>query len=129
VGEVPVANIPISEWSPHAAVHFINSLPMDLTEAQLGELDDSFGFSQTNNAEIGRAWFIQVAKRRYLPAYDTMEAHLNRYGRTRLVKPVYVALAKNGDDAELARQLFDSAKNSYHPLTITAIESGLNKVE
>ncbi len=128
VGEVPVANIPISEWSPHAAVHFINSLPMDLTEAQLGELDDSFGFSQTNNAEIGRVWFIQVAKRRYLPAYDTMEAHLNRYGRTRLVKPVYVALAKNGDDAELARQLFDSAKNSYHPLTITAIESGLNKV-
>ncbi len=128
-GEVQVANIPLSEWSPHAAVHFINNLPKELTEAQLSELDEQFGFSQTRNAEIGRAWFIQVAVRRHLPAYKGMEAHLNRYGRTRLIKPVYVALAKNGEDTELAHQLFEEAQNSYHPLTITAIKSGFDKVD
>jgi hypothetical protein len=58
-----------------------------------------------------------------------MEAHLNRYGRTRLIKPVYVALVKNGKDGELAHQLFDEAKNSYHPLTITGIETAFKKAE
>jgi hypothetical protein len=128
-GELSVDNIPMSDWSPHAGVHFINSLPVGLTEAQLSELDNSFGFSTTRNAEIGRAWFIQVAKRRQLPAYKAMEAHLNRYGRTRLIKPVYVALVKNGEDGELAHQLFDEAKNSYHPLTITGIETAFKKAE
>ena len=129
VGEATVESIPMSDWSPHAAVHFINSLPTDLNDAQLGELDGSFGFSPTRNAEISRAWFIQVAKRRYLPAYKAMETHLNNYGRTRLIKPVYVALAKNGEDTELAHQLFEDAKSSYHPLTISSIETGFNKAK
>ena len=128
-GEVPVDNIPLSDWSPHATVYFINSLPMDLSTDQLLELDNSFGFSETRNAEIGRAWFIQVATRRHLPAYDAMEAHLNRYGRTRLIFPVYMALSNNGGDAELARSLFDGARGKYHPLTVTAIEYGFNKTQ
>jgi leukotriene-A4 hydrolase len=128
-GEVAATAIPMSEWSPHAAVHFINNLPLELSEEQLNELDDSFGFSNTRNAEISRAWFIQVANRRHLPAYKAMEAHLNHYGRTRLIKPVYVALAKNGEDTELAHQLFEDAKSSYHPLTISSIETGFGKVE
>ncbi len=126
-GETPVAAIPLSDWSPQATVHFINSLPLELSEAQLSELDSVFGFSQTRNAEIGRTWFIQVAGRRHLPAYAAMEAHLNRYGRTRLVEPVYMALAKNGEDAELSQHLFGQAKGKYHPLTVTAIESGFKK--
>ncbi len=122
IGEIPVNNIPLSAWSPYATVHFINSLPLGLTEAQLIELDDSFGFSQTRNAEIGRAWFIQVAARRHLPAYEAMKAHLNRYGRTRLIQPVYEALVENGENAELAAGLFEVARTQYHPLTITAIQ-------
>jgi len=53
-GEVPVEEIPLSEWSPQATVHFINSLPIELSEAQLNELDTSFAFSQSGNAEISR---------------------------------------------------------------------------
>ena len=128
-GEVQVANIPLASWSPQATVHFINSLPIDLTGAQLTELDDSFGFSETRNAEIGRAWFTQVAARRFLPAYETMEAYLNRYGRTRLIYPVYMALVENGQDAELAHEVFNVARQNYHPLTITSIESGFSKSE
>ena len=121
-GEVAVDNIPLSDWSPHATVHFINSLPPELTPTQLLELDDKLGFSLTRNAEISRAWFIQVAARRHLPAYPAMESHLVRYGRTRLILPVYRALAENGDDAELARELFNAAQTQYHPLTIAAIQ-------
>jgi hypothetical protein len=58
-----------------------------------------------------------------------MEGHLNRYGRIHLILPVYLALAKNGSDAELANDLFDGAKNTYHPLTVMIIERSLDKAE
>jgi len=129
VGEITVDDILLEKWSPHATVHFLNNLPLDLTEAQLLELDNGFGFSQTRNAEIGRAWFIQVATRRFLPAYEVMKAYLNSYGRTRLIYPVYMALLNNGKDADLAREIFNGARQNYHPLTNTYIENGLSKPE
>jgi TPR repeat protein len=78
--------------------------------------------SRSSNAEIARTWFIQVAERQHRPAYPQLKAHLSRYGRTRLVQPVYEALAANGEDRELARELFDQARAAYHPLTQAAIE-------
>jgi hypothetical protein len=128
VGELAVENIPQQDFSPQATVYFINNLPLELNEEQLAELDNGFGFSQSLNAEIARTWFIQVATRRYQAAYPEMRAYLNRYGRTRLVKPVYEALAKNGQDAELSREVFDAAKAKYHPLTKRAIANSLDSI-
>jgi leukotriene-A4 hydrolase len=128
-GEIPVNEIPMQDWSPQATVHFINSLPTELTEAQMTELDESFGFSETRNAEISRVWFIQVATRRYLPAYGAMSAHLDHYGRIRLIQPVYQALAQNGSDATLAHGIFDAAKDKYHPLTVISIEYAFKQIE
>ena len=121
-GEIDIGNVPASGWSPQGMIHFINSLDADLSEEQLIELDAALGLSDTHNAEIGRTWFIQVAKRQYRQGYEKLEEYLNRYGRTRLVKPVYQALVQNGSDAWLARGMFERARGLYHPLTITSIE-------
>ena len=86
------------------------------------------GLSETQNAEIGRTWFIQVAERRHRPAYAGLASHLQRFGRTRLVRPVYVALAQNGEDAALAKQLFDEARGNYHPLTNASIERAFRRI-
>ncbi|MBT8092317.1 MAG: M1 family metallopeptidase [Gammaproteobacteria bacterium] len=115
-GELDTAAIPIGEWSAHAAVHFINSLPADLSDERLSELDAALGLSKTSNAEIARTWFIQVAERRHEAAYGDMAAYLNRYGRGRLIFPIYMALANNGSDRELSLQLFEQARAAYHPL-------------
>jgi aminopeptidase N len=124
-GKIDTAEIPITSWSPQATVHFINSLPADIPEDRLAELDEGLGFSDTRNAEIGRTWFIQVAKRRFTPAYEKLERHLNRFGRSRLIYPVYVALAENGTDFELARTMFAKARAAYHPLTDARIARAL----
>jgi len=124
-GEIGVEDIPVADWSPQAMVHFINSLDTNLPEARLGVLDAAFSLSDTRNAIVGRAWFIQVAQRRYLPVYDKLEQHLNRFGRIWLIHPVYKALAENGVDLELAREMFERAREHYHPLTINRIESVL----
>jgi len=125
IGEATLQDLPVEQWSPQALIHFINSLPADLPHDKVMSLDWSLGLSDTRNAEIARTWFIQVAKRRFEPAYDALKAHLNRYGRARLVTPIYGALATNGHDAELAYSMFEQARSAYHPLTISYIESAL----
>ena len=124
-GELGLNQLTVDSWSPQAMVHFINSLPADLSNEALSDLDNTLGLSAARNAEIGRTWFIQVAKRQYRDAYDKLEQHLNRYGRTRLVLPVYRAMTENGADIELAREMFARARGKYHPLTIASISSVL----
>ena len=124
-GDTALEDFSVEDWSPQARIHFINSLPGDLEHDRLAELDAAWGLSDTRNAEIGRTWFIQVAQRRYLPAYDKLEAHLNRYGRGRLIAPVYYALASNGEDRALALELFEQARHAYHPVAAGWIESTL----
>ena len=126
-GQIELGEIPVGDWSPHGTIHFINSLPTDLSEEQLSELDSGWGLSDTGNAEISRTWFIQVAERRYTDAYEQLEVHLNRFGRGRLIAPVYGALASNGEDHELAREMFERARGAYHPITSGWIEAGLEK--
>ena len=108
-------------------VHFINSLPADLSDSELRELDEALGLSTTGNAEIVRTGFMQVAERQFREAYDEMEQHLNRYGRTRLVNPVFNALVENGSDAALARAMFERARAKYHPITVSRISLTLQE--
>ncbi|MBT8080919.1 MAG: M1 family metallopeptidase [Gammaproteobacteria bacterium] len=126
-GDTALADVDISAWSPHAKIHFINSLPADLSQAMLAELDAKWQLSETTNAEMARTWFIQVAARRYTDVYAQLEAHLNRYGRGRLIAPVYRALMENGEDAQLAREMFERARHAYHPITAGWIEMSLDR--
>jgi leukotriene-A4 hydrolase len=126
-GDLPLDLVPAASWPPKVMVHFINSLPADLDHEQLAAVDAAFGLSATRNAEIARTWFIQVGERRYEPAYEALEVHLNRFGRTRLVDPVYKALANNGSDRELAIKMFNRARGNYHPITVAKIEYTIGK--
>jgi aminopeptidase N len=125
-GERAVDKLSVTQWSPQATVYFIKALPDSLTADQLSELDAALEFSSSRNAEVARAWFIEVARRRFEPAYGEMRGHLGLYGRTRLVKPVYEALVQNGRDGELAREIFEQVRGNYHPLTVAAIQPVLH---
>ncbi len=97
-------------------MHFINSLPADLPDERLQRLDRRSG--SQHNAER-RDWphVVHPGGEASTPtrAYDAMERYLNRYGRGRLVRPIYEALAANGSDLELAREMFARARAAYHP--------------
>jgi aminopeptidase N len=124
-GDIDVAEVPVDGWSPQAFIHFINSLPADLPREKLTELDQALGLSSTRNAEIGRTWFIQVAERRYTDAYEELAAFVSRYGRGRLIGPVYMALAENGEDLAMARELFAGARHAYHPVIVAGLSKAL----
>jgi hypothetical protein len=119
----------ILEYFNHFAFQTLTTeVFLDYLDEKLAALDAGLGLSTTQNAEIARTWFIQVAKRRFEPVYEQLEAHLNRHGRARLITPIYGALAANGHDAELANSMFQKARSSYHPLTIGYIERTLKRV-
>jgi len=120
-GELAVDKLSTENWSPQATVYFIKALPPALAEQQLTEVDGALGLSASRNAEIARAWFTEVARRRHLPAYGALRNHLGRFGRIRLIEPVYRELAANGRDGDLAREIFSEYRSRYHPLTIAAI--------
>ncbi len=124
-GEIDIDRIPTKDWSPHATIHFIERVAEDLSDDKLAELDTALTLSDTQNAEIARTWFTQVAKRRYRPAYPQLQDYLARYGRARLIVPIYTALAGNGEDAQFAMDVFAAARENYHPQTIGYIESRL----
>jgi aminopeptidase N len=124
-GDLDLADIVVDDWSPQARIHFINSLPADLSLAKIRELDEAWQLSGSSNAEIGRTWFIQVASRRHVDAYDALEAYVNRHGRGRLIVPIYRALAENGEDLELAQDMFEQARSKYHPATVSWAENAL----
>ena len=124
-GEMPVDELPTEDWSAQAAVHFINSLPDELSDDQLSQLDTALGLSDSRNAEISTTWFIQVAERQYRAAYGKLEQHVNRYGRLKLIYPVYRALARNGADMELAREMFAEAREKYHPIAVAGVSRAL----
>jgi hypothetical protein len=122
LGELATHKLEAEHWSPQATVQFIQSLADELEPDRLVELDENLGLSRSGNAEITRSWFIEVAKRRHLPAYPSMQSYLARYGRTRLIRPVYSALVGNGQDRARAKSLFEENQAAYHPLTVAAIE-------
>jgi len=126
-GELPTDEIPAGDWSPHALLNFLSSLPAGVSPEQLRALDETLGLSTIGNAEIARAWFTLVAKRRHLPAYDALAQHLQRYGRTWIISGIYRGLATNGQDLDLAWKLYEQSRHVYHPITEQAIEKILTE--
>lgn len=125
-GEIEADKIPFESWSPQMVVNLLNKLPPETSDEQLSALNAAMGLSESRNAEIAREWFTQVANRRHLAAYPAMREHLQRFGRTWLLSGTYRGLVNNGQDAELARELFDASKSKYHPLTRISIEKVLS---
>ena len=58
-----------------------------------------------------------------------MREFLGRFGRAWLLRPIYEALAENGEDRDLANEIFAEMRPRYHPLTIAAIAPALQADE
>ena len=116
------------DWSTHEWLHFIRTLPDTMTEAQLKDLDQSFGFTASNNSEIKAAWFKVAINQGYgrqiLPA---IREFLVNVGRRKFLTPIYTALMENGM-AEEAKSIFNEAKANYHSVSYNTIDALVNKL-
>jgi hypothetical protein len=115
-----------AQWSTQEWMHFVDGLPRALGAASLAALDKQFGLTATGNAEIAHVWFRLAIAARYTPAYAAMESYMTRIGRRKLIVPLYRDLAATPDGMALARQIYATARDGYHPMAQDAVDAILN---
>lgn len=110
-----------SGWTTHEWLHFINTLPDDLSMENFAALDEKFALSTAQNAEIANAWYMQAIAAGYEPAMPALEKFLMSVGRGKFIYRLYGALAANGR-GDWARTVYASARAGYHPIAQRRID-------
>ncbi|MFC4654541.1 M1 family metallopeptidase [Rheinheimera marina] len=122
-----LSKLQTTDWSIHQWLHFINQLSASVRPDQLAALDQTFGLSQSQNAEIASAWFAQAISRNYQSALPHIKTFLLQVGRRKFVVPLYQQLASMPGGQAMATQIYQQAKAGYHPLTQVAVERVLKR--
>ena len=115
-----------SGWVSQQWVHFVRALPADLPATRLSDVDAAFGFSRSRNIEVGTSWLeLSIESGLALDDPDQSEAvvdFLTRHGRAAYVKRVYAKLAASPEGKVRARQIYASARPTYHSVTRTVVD-------
>lgn len=118
----PPEKLEVKEWSSHEWLHFIRNLPESTSAEQLKELDRAFGFTNSGNSEILAGWFMHAIAREYEPAYPALREFLISAGRRKFLMPLYKKLMETPKGAEMARNIYETARPNYHFVSVNSID-------
>ena len=127
-GDMKVLETASQSWSTHEWLHFLNGLP-EASQDQFAELDATFEFTGTQNAETAFAWYMQAIKGGYEPAMPELESFLMTVGRGKFIYRLYGAL-KNSEREDLqfwAQDIYEAARPGYHPIAQRRIDDIMGK--
>jgi len=126
-GAIAAADIETAEWSTHEWLHFLNTLPDDLSGDQFAALDEAFSLTGARNAEIAFAWYMNAIRGAYEPAIPALEEFLLTVGRGKFIYRLYGALAEHGR-REWALEVYERARSGYHPIAQRRVEERLERL-
>ena len=89
-------------------------------------LDNAFGFTHSTNSEIQCDWYYHCIVNNYTVAQAFIEKFLTSVGRRKFLTPLYKAYIKTAEGKILAKQIFEKARNKYHPLAQHTVGELLN---
>ncbi|MGS0726638.1 leukotriene A4 hydrolase C-terminal domain-containing protein, partial [Shewanella sp. 0m-11] len=113
-------------WRVHHWQYFLTNLPQQLSHDALADLDNTFGLTQTTNAEIACDWFRVAIRNRYEQVLDAVSAYLIKIGRGKFVKPLYAELIKAGFESQV-QQIYAKARDGYHPSIAVMLDQLLKR--
>ncbi|MCL1145998.1 M1 family metallopeptidase [Shewanella marinintestina] len=113
-------------WRVHHWQYFLNNLPEQVSHQALSDLDYTFEFTQSTNAEIAFDWFRVAVRNRYQSVLPYVEAYLIKIGRGKFVKPLYAELVSAGFAVD-AKQIYAKAREGYHPSIAVMLDQQLLK--
>jgi aminopeptidase N len=115
-----------ADWVSQQWVHFIRSLPVGASHELLAAVDSRFGFSTSGNIEIATAWLELAVASGYVfeePAVDqALEGFLTRHGRALYISRVYQRLAASERGRARAREIYATARPTYHSVSQGVID-------
>jgi aminopeptidase N len=121
-GGAPAA-APWETWGTYERQRYLQTLPRQLSRAQLDALEAAFGLNQIGNSEVLFDWLALAVRNGYEPCQASLESFLTRQGRGKFVRPLYRALMNEGGwGPAFARRLYARARPSYHPIVQGAVD-------
>lgn len=109
------------KWTTAQWIYFVNKLPKKMTSEKLVELDRTFAFTKSGNAEVLVPWLQSAIRNDYEPAYAALEAFLTSVGRLKYLRPLYTEMMNNPKTVDLAKRIAGKAKPGYHPSAAAAV--------
>ena len=124
-GKLAVIDIRTNGWTTQEWLHFLRTLPENLSAEKMSQLDAAFNLTKAGNSEIAFQWLLMSIKTKYAPADARLEEFLTSIGRRKFVKPLFEELAKTPEGTARAKEIYAKARSGYHPITQTSVDEVL----
>jgi len=121
-GGTPAKQLATAGWTTQEWLHFLKSLPPQLSREQMAELDEAFSLTRSGNSEVAHQWLLMAIRNNYAPAYPRLEEYLTTIGRRKLIKPLYEELVKTPAGRERVLKIYEKARPGYHPIAVATID-------
>ena len=125
--QLELAQIPTNKWTLHEWLHFINNLPLTISNERMKSLDKAFNLTNSTNAEVAHAWYLLALRSGYDAVYPAMGKYLESIGRRKLIVPLYKELATSAKGKAWAQAVYEKARPGYHPLAQGTVDAILLK--
>ena len=122
----PAKELQTKNWSAFEWMHFLRHLPKEMSPQQMNELDKSFSFTRSGNAEILSAWLEQCIRNNHSEGYVRLDQFLNTVGRRKFLVPLYTALKGTDKGKILAQAIYLEARPNYHSVSVHTIDELLD---
>jgi len=125
-GKIAAKKMESRAWVAQQWLYFLDDMPAQLTTAQVAELDQTFEFSRSSNAEVVQSWLLLAIRHQYQPSFVRLEEYLRTIGRRTLIAPLYREMMKTPAGATQARRVYALARPHYHSSAAAAIDAIVN---
>jgi leukotriene-A4 hydrolase len=122
-GQIATGELPVESWSPQQWMRFLDTLPDDLTDQRLAELEAHGALVEAGNYEVSRSWLLLAVRSDYRPADAQLESFLVGTGRHKMVKRLYEELARTPERRALGCRIYAQARPGYHPTTRQMVDA------
>jgi leukotriene-A4 hydrolase len=125
-GKIAAKKLESRAWVAQQWMFFLDGMPAELSTAQVAELDQTFGFARSANAEVVQRWLLLAIRHQYQPGFVRLEEYLKTIGRRKLIAPLYREMMKTPAGATQARRVYALARPRYHSSAAAAIDAIVN---
>ena len=122
-GRIETGDLPVESWSPQQWMRFLDTLPDDLTDQRLAQLEARGALAEARNYEVLRSWLLLAVRSDYRPADARLEAFLVSTGRHKMVKRLYEELARTPERRALGCRIYAQARPGYHAMTRQMVDA------
>lgn len=121
-GELPKEE-GVSHWKPAEITLFLRLLPERVSIEQCRFIEALFDFKTEQNPTPLTAFYVITLRNGYEDAWSGIQTLVARIGRGFLLNRIFRAMAYSDWARDRSRDLFESNRPRYHPLTLSNIES------